>query len=203
MDAHPEAGAAVARCVGPDGVPQPILSPEHTLHMAWWRDSGLHLLWPDAPWFRRWLLPEVSPDETAEAPTAQTVCMLVRRTAHEQVGPMDEDLFLFYNDVDLCRRLRAEGWKIHYVPAAEALHHGSASVETARWKERQLWRDRARFFRKWYGSPGVLAVTCACLSRWAVRVLAQLARGRWRRLPEVAREGWELLRGLRSPLNGA
>jgi hypothetical protein len=53
----------------------------------------------------------------------------------------------------------------------------SASVETAPWKERQLWRDRYRFFRKWYGRRGTLGVRLACLNRAVTRALAQFALG--------------------------
>ncbi len=51
-----------------------------------------------------------------------SACMLVRREALKQVGPMDERYFCYMDDVDLCRRLRAAGWTVWYLPSAEAIH---------------------------------------------------------------------------------
>jgi GT2 family glycosyltransferase len=62
--------------------------------------------------------------------------MLIRRTAFSQVGGFDARLFLYMEDVDLCRRLRAKGWQIGYVPAARAVHEIGGSQDggqPARW----------------------------------------------------------------------
>ena len=62
--------------------------------------------------------------------------MLVRRTAFDNVGGFDTRLFLYMEDIDLCRRLRAEGWQIGYVPAAHVVHEiggSQGSEQPARW----------------------------------------------------------------------
>jgi GT2 family glycosyltransferase len=202
LRAHPEAGAVSPCNIGTDGAPQPSCSPEHTLVMAWLRDSGFHLLFPNARPFRDWLLPEFDYSKEQEVAHSQTTCLLVRREAYAAVGEMDPSLFLFYNDVDWCRRLRRAGWKLVYLPQTRVLHHGSASVETAPWKERQLWRDRYRFFDKWYGWRGTLGVRFACLSRLKARLLAQGVKGRFGAIPGVWKEGMALYRTLGSPENG-
>ena len=51
-----------------------------------------------------------------------SACLLVRREALEQVGLLDERIFVYMDDVDLCRRLRNQGWDIWYEPAAQAVH---------------------------------------------------------------------------------
>jgi GT2 family glycosyltransferase len=50
-------------------------------------------------------------------------CMLVRRDCLEQLGGLDRDFFLYYEDVDLCRRAQAKGWSVWYEPALRAIHH--------------------------------------------------------------------------------
>jgi GT2 family glycosyltransferase len=50
-------------------------------------------------------------------------CLLVRRACLASVGGMDEDYFLYYEDVDLCRRARAASWSVWYEPAVAAVHH--------------------------------------------------------------------------------
>jgi GT2 family glycosyltransferase len=53
--------------------------------------------------------------------------MLVRRTAFEQVGGMDEQFFLYWEDADLCRRLGEKGWRTVYFPGATIVHAGGRS----------------------------------------------------------------------------
>jgi GT2 family glycosyltransferase len=50
-------------------------------------------------------------------------CLLVRRQCLEDLGGFDEDFFLYYEDVDLCRRARARGWTVCYEPRLGAVHH--------------------------------------------------------------------------------
>jgi GT2 family glycosyltransferase len=134
LDTHPNVGAVTPRNVGPEGGTQPSCSPEHTLLMAWLRDSGFHLLFPNARPFRDWLLSRFDWDREQEVAHSQTTCLVIRSEAYAQAGEMDPHLFLFYNDVDFCRRLRLAGWKLVYLPEPRVIHHGSASVETAPWK---------------------------------------------------------------------
>jgi GT2 family glycosyltransferase len=49
-------------------------------------------------------------------------CLLLRRECLEELGGFDEDYFLYYEDVDLCRRAMAHGWSVWYEPALRAVH---------------------------------------------------------------------------------
>jgi hypothetical protein len=57
-------------------------------------------------------------------------CMLARRDALNRVGGFDERYFLYWEDADLCRRLRAQGFEVRYVPAATAVHDVGQSSRT-------------------------------------------------------------------------
>jgi GT2 family glycosyltransferase len=142
------------------------------------------------------MLADMDWDRPQEVAHSQMTCLLVRGEAWEKVGDMDPDLFLFYNDVDFCRRIRRAGWKIVHVPEPRVLHHGSASVETASWKERQLWKDRYRYYEKWYGVRGTLGVRFACIHRAITRALAQVVKGRFGRVGPIWRVGLDLYRSL-------
>jgi len=56
-------------------------------------------------------------------------CFLVRRKAMEAVGGLDERIFMYYEDVDFCLRLRAAGWEVGYLPEATGHHSGGASSQ--------------------------------------------------------------------------
>ncbi len=55
-------------------------------------------------------------------------CMMVRRSAIDQVGLLDEDIFMFGEDIDWCWRIKEAGWKVFYLPEAVIYHiHGASS----------------------------------------------------------------------------
>jgi len=77
------------------------------------------------------------------------------REEYLAMGGLDEDLFLFFNDVDLCRRLWAKGRRIHYLAEAEVMHHQGASTK-GHLQFLVTWhRNRRTYYRKHYGRPGV------------------------------------------------
>jgi GT2 family glycosyltransferase len=67
--------------------------------------------------------------------------MLVRRAPFDLVGGFDERYFLYWEDADLCRRLRQRGYSIRYVPSARVAHPGGASARTRS-------RDATRWFHQ-------------------------------------------------------
>ena len=85
---------------------------------------GHFLLVGRVPGLRRWFRPLQLPQGSRE-PRPDWVsgaAMLVRREALEEVGGFDESMFLYMEDIDLCRRLRARGWRIGYEPGAVVTH---------------------------------------------------------------------------------
>jgi GT2 family glycosyltransferase len=123
LAAHPEAGAAGPRLERPDGrldlaarraFPSPLAS--------FFRLTGLSRLFPKSPRFNRYNLGNVSPETVHEIDAGTAACLLVRRTAIDQVGFFDPDYFMYGEDLDLCFRLKRGGWKIYFVPTASAVH---------------------------------------------------------------------------------
>jgi N-acetylglucosaminyl-diphospho-decaprenol L-rhamnosyltransferase len=79
-------------------------------------------------------------------------CMLIRRAAWEDVGPLDKGYFMYLEEVDWCRRARDRGWQVWYHPSARAIHHAAAS--TSQQPEAmftQLWLARLRYYQRYHG----------------------------------------------------
>jgi len=79
--------------------------------------------------------------------------MLVRAEAIRQVGVLDEGYFMYAEEMDWCRRMRAAGWSIYCAPAARVIHHEGQSAR--QFRDRMfvaLWRSRFRFFSLYYPS---------------------------------------------------
>lgn len=99
-------------------------------------------------------------DEAHACDWVSGASMLIRREVLEQVGPMDEGYFLYFEEVDYCCRAREAGWTVWYAPQARVLHLEGAATGIAAGSRRRAayWYDsRRRFFTRRYGRLGLLA----------------------------------------------
>lgn len=122
MQAHPHVGIAAPRLLNPDGTLQPSCRRFHTLTSILNRRGPLRSLLAYTTWTARHLMLEWDHGAPHEVDWVLGACMLVRRRAIEDVGPMDEGFFLYFEDEDWCYRMWARGWAVSYVPFAEATH---------------------------------------------------------------------------------
>ncbi|AWB95917.1 dTDP-Rha--alpha-D-GlcNAc-pyrophosphate polyprenol alpha-3-L-rhamnosyltransferase [Agromyces badenianii] len=109
-------------------------------------------IWPSNPWTRRYHSSQAT-DQARDAGWLSGSCVLVRRTAFEDIAGFDEDFFMYFEDVDLGYRLGRAGWRNRYVPAAQVTHSGGHSTTTeSSAMIRAHHRSAARFVEKKY--PG-------------------------------------------------
>jgi GT2 family glycosyltransferase len=99
------------------------------------------------------------PDGFTEVEAISGSCMLVRRDALLDVGPLDEGYFIHCEDLDWCMRFRQQGWKIMFIPDAHVIHYkGTCSQERpifVEWyKHKGMMRFYSKFFHHQY--PGIL-----------------------------------------------
>jgi GT2 family glycosyltransferase len=128
LRSHPRTGMVGPRMIGRDGRLQYSARgfPDH-LTFLFNRYSILTRLFPRNPWSRRYLLSDWDHASLRPVDWLSGACMLVRRTAIDEVGPMDEAFFMFNEDVDWCRRMKTAGWEVVYVPDALVRHDIGAS----------------------------------------------------------------------------
>jgi GT2 family glycosyltransferase len=81
-------------------------------------------------------------------------CMLARRDAFDSVGGFDESYFLYWEDADLCRRLRARGFHVRYVPGATAVHRVGQSSRTAQASSVRAFHASAYRYYSTHVAPG-------------------------------------------------
>jgi len=90
-------------------------------------------------------------------------CALIRREVIESVGPLDAGYFLYFDDIDYCRRARRAGWGVLHRPEARVVHlrGGSGPVKqlsrSLQHRPGYFYASRARYFAKFYGRLGLWA----------------------------------------------
>ena len=95
-------------------------------------------------------------------------CLLIRRAAYEQIGGFDEDFFMYSEELDYCRRARAAGWRVHYLPAARVIHfEGKSSEQALPERHIRFQRSKIRYFRKYHGPLAASVLRLFLLASYA------------------------------------
>lgn len=195
MDEHPQAGAAGARVLNPDGTLQTSCYPAPTLSRELWRLFHLDRLraygvYDMAGWDVR---------RSRQVDAVLGACLIARRRTLDQVGALDPDYFFTGEEIDLCHRIRSAGWSIHWIPQAGIIHYGGQSArQVAAQSFLHLYQGKVLYFRKRHGWLTAqlykLVVAAATLSRLLLSPLAWLEPAERRRQHlSLAGHYWRLL----------
>jgi N-acetylglucosaminyl-diphospho-decaprenol L-rhamnosyltransferase len=161
-------GAAVAgaQLLSPDGAPQPCA----------WRLPGVGTALAGALFLHRPYTVQSGGEDTRPVGWVQSSAMLVRRYAAEQVGYLDPDFFVYSDETDFEKRLSDAGWRILYVPAAEAVHHEQLATDPSAGERRvvEFHRNRDLYVRKHHGPVAALVVRLLTAWSYALRALGAL-----------------------------
>jgi GT2 family glycosyltransferase len=166
MEERPDVGVAGCRLVQPDGTfdhaakrsfPTPLGALAHFTGFG--RRAGAGRL------LGQYRATELGEHECGEVDAVNGAFMVVRRSAMEQVGLMDETYWLYMDDLDWCYRFKERGWKVWYEGSVSAIHvKGGTTVEARRrGRHRGLrhnvafHRGMGRFYRKFYAGRRPLA----------------------------------------------
>ncbi len=122
MGRTPSAGIAGAKLFYPNGELQHSARRFYTLPALLWRRTFLGKLFPDARINREHLMANWDHGTEQQVDWLLGTSMLIRRSAADDVGLMDERYFLYFEDVDWCYRFHCAGWGVHYVPQSRMVH---------------------------------------------------------------------------------
>jgi N-acetylglucosaminyl-diphospho-decaprenol L-rhamnosyltransferase len=197
-DAHPDVGVVGPQLLNPDGGVQSSRRRFPTLMTGLFESTWLQPLAPRDVLRRYYMLDQ--PDDTIqEVDWLFGACFLVRREVIQQVGVLDEDFFMYSEEMDWCRRIRQAGWKVVYLPEAQVIHYGGrSSDQVAAQRHVYFQTSKVRYFRKHHGAltAGVLRV--ALLAMYAGQLALEAAKGALGHKRALRRERvrayWQVLR---------
>lgn len=176
MRERPRVGALAPRLVYPDGRLQhscrSFPSPDTVMFEA----LGLSRLLPSSRLFGKYRMTWWGYDEDRPVDQPMASALLLRAEALEEVGLLDEQFPMFFNDVDLCRRLWDAGWEVWFTPTVTMTHHHGGSTRLVR---REMMAESGRgfleFYRKHYRGriswPSYVVATLVLRVAYAFRTL--------------------------------
>jgi GT2 family glycosyltransferase len=150
------------------------------------RQSILTRLFPRNPFSRRYLMTDWAHDRIQPVDWLSGACLMLRREMVERIGGMDEDYFMYIEDVDLCYRAHQAGYEVVYFPQVAITHHIGKSTEAMPNRSIVQWhRSMWRYYRK--HMRGNLLLDVLTLAGIAARCVYQIVLQNGRRLLARAR----------------
>lgn len=152
MDAHSNVGVAGCKVVRPDGTLD--LACRRSFHspmVSVYRVLRLNKLFPNSRRFGAYNLTYLNENESYEVDSVAGSFMMIRRETFEQVGLLDENFFMYVEDVDFCYRAKQAGWRIYYYPETKIIHYkGESSQKQSSQMIREFNKSMRLFFNKYY-----------------------------------------------------
>lgn len=169
LAAHPKAAAVAPRLINPDGTLQHSVRGFPAPWALLAEVSGLARLFPRSRMLGAYRMRYWNHDDERRVDQPMAACLLIRRSALEAVGPMDEEFPMFGNDADWCYRAHAAGWEVRFTPRVEIVHHcGASTSQVRRPMLRETERGLVDFYRKHY--RGRTCAAAYALALLAIRV---------------------------------
>jgi N-acetylglucosaminyl-diphospho-decaprenol L-rhamnosyltransferase len=121
---------------------------------------------------------DLADDEVSEVDWLVGACLMTRREVLEQVGPLDEEYFMYSEELDWCRRVKEAGWEIIYYPDAKIIHHiGKSSEQAVTERHVNYQRAKLRYFRKFHGRGAAGILRFVLLMNYAVQIVLESSKG--------------------------
>ena len=155
MDAHPECGIAGCKLLNQDLSLQPSIRAFPDLASQIFILLKIHNFLPHSKAMYKYLAGVFDYEKMQEVDQVMGAFMIIRREVIEKIGLLDENFWLWFEEVDFCKRAKEAGWKILYTPEAKIIHLYGQSFKQALSvpKQKVLNRSLAYYFKK-HGTKG-------------------------------------------------
>jgi GT2 family glycosyltransferase len=170
----PALGIAAPRLSYPGGRPQPSAHRFYTWPLALLEATDLNLRFPGNSLLRDHTYDGAIPLEPTEVDWVNGACLMIRSSLFEQLGGFDQRYFMYFEEVDLCRRVRQSGRGVAFVPDAGVVHSRAHSTTATDLRQVEFHKSLCRYLRKHHGLPADLALR-AVLFLWRSLYLAAIA----------------------------
>ena len=168
-----------------------ILNPDGTLQLACRRSfpgpwnsfckvTGLSSFFPKSQIFARYNLTYRDENKSYEVDAISGSFMMIRRELYEKIGGLDEEFFMYGEDLDWCYRTQKSGYKVYYVHATQIIHYKGESTKRSSIDETRIFYSAMRLFVKKHLSVSFFVESILSFAITAREIIAFI--GRWRLL---------------------
>ncbi|WP_199624230.1 glycosyltransferase family 2 protein [Paenibacillus alkalitolerans] len=178
MDRNPDVGTSGCKLVLPDGTldeackrgfPTPLAS--------FYYAFGFSRRFPNEPKYNQYKLSHLNPNEVHEVDCLVGAFMIVRREVIQQIGGLDENFFMYGEDIDWCYRIKEAGWKVVYYPKTTVIHYKGASSRRKPLKIiYEFHRAMVLFHRKHYSRKHSIVVNFLVYAGISTKFLISLMK---------------------------
>ncbi len=178
MDDNKDVGVCGPKLLNSDGTIQQSIHRFPSFRGALHRHTAFKFLGIFKGQYRKWIMKDVSYDNQIDVDQVMGAALFTRRSLIEQVGSMDERFFMYYEEVDLCYRIKEAGWRIVYVPEVKITHLGGrSSGQIPSGKRIMAMTSLLLFFKKHRGSFATGAFACVFKPALAMNDLIEIGVG--------------------------
>ncbi len=158
LERRPDIGLAGCKILNPDGTLQLACRRSFpTPWVAFTKIAGLSALFPHSPLFGKYNLAYLDPDQSYEVDAISGSFMFLRRSVLEEVGSLDEQFFMYGEDLDWCYRIKSAGWKVFYVHETQIIHYKGESARRSDLDEVKLFYQAMRVFVQKHLARGLIS----------------------------------------------
>lgn len=127
---------------------------------------------------RRYRALDLPDDLIADVDWVVGAAIIVPRIVYESIGGMDEAYFMYSEELDWCRRIKAAGWRVVYYPEARVSHHyGKSSEQAITSRHINFQRAKLRYFRKYHGRLVAAVLRAFLLFSYTLQVVVESVKG--------------------------
>ena len=161
LDDNPDVGACGPKLLNDDGSPQASVRKFPTFRGVLYTHTVCRLLGLFRAKHREWMMRDFGYDRQTDVDQIMGAAMMVRKSVIEEIGPLDTDFFMYFEEVDWCYRIKQAGWRIVFLPDAVITHLGGRSSSQVPLKRIMMLTSLLAFFRKHRGkfTACIFAVT--------------------------------------------
>ncbi|RAT98743.1 glycosyltransferase family 2 protein [Brevibacillus sp. Leaf182] len=184
MNEHPKVGASGCKVMLPDGsLDKACKRGFPTPSASFYYLTGLSKIFPNKARFNMYQLTHLDPDQSYQVDCLVGAFMVVRSETIKQVGLLDEEFFMYGEDVDWCYRIKQSGWEIIYYPYTSIIHYKGASSKRKPYKiVYEFHRAMYLFHKKHYQKRYPLVVNLFVYGGIVLKLLLAMMQNARKRL---------------------
>ncbi|MBW8034347.1 MAG: glycosyltransferase family 2 protein [Planctomycetes bacterium] len=147
MDDNPDVGACGPKLLNEDGSAQASVRRFPTFRSVLYSHTVCRLLGLFRTQYRKWMMKDFKYDRQTDVDQIMGAAMMCRHSIIDQAGGMDENFFMYFEEIDLCYKIKQAGWRIVFYPEAVISHLGGQSSKQVPLKRIMLFKSMIAYFR--------------------------------------------------------